>query len=178
MSFKDSKTYKNLQEAFAGESMARNKYTFYASEAKKAGYEQISAIFTETADNEKEHAKRAARFMGDMIGDTAFNLEHAAAGENYEWTSMYPEFEKVAREEGYDEIAEFFHEVAEVEEAHEKRYLALLKRVREGTVFTREAPILWKCRNCGYVHQGASAPEECPACAHPQAHFEEMCQNY
>jgi len=178
MDFKESKTYANLKEAFAGESMARNKYTFFASVARKAGYQQISNIFTETADNEMEHAKRIAKFLGDIIGDTAENLEAAAAGENYEWTQMYPEFEKVAREEGFEEIAEFFHEVAEVEEEHDNRYKALLKRVQDGTTFSREEKVRWKCGNCGYVHTGTEPPELCPACAHAQGYFEVNCENY
>ena len=178
MDFKESKTYANLKEAFAGESMARNKYTFFASVARKAGYQQISNIFTETADNEMEHAKRIAKFLGDIIGDTAENLAAAAAGENYEWTQMYPEFEKVAREEGFDEIATFFHEVAEVEEEHDKRYAALLKRVKEDTTFTREEKVRWKCNNCGYVHAGTEPPELCPACLHTRGYFEVKCENY
>ena len=142
MKLKGSKTEKNLLEAFAGESMARNKYTYFASEAKKAGYQQIAGIFLETADHEKEHAKRIARYLG-LIGNTSENLADAAAGENYEWSEMYKNFEIVAREEGFTEIADFFHEVAEVEEEHEKRYLALLERVKDGTVFTRENSIRW-----------------------------------
>ena len=177
MNIKGSKTEKNLWTAFAGESQARNKYWFYASEAKKAGFEQIAGIFLETAENEMEHAKRIARFLG-IIGNTADNLKDAAAGENYEWTEMYKEFEVVAREEGFDEIADFFHEVAEVEEEHEKRYLALLKRVAEGTVFTRPEPIKWHCRICGYVHTGTEPPHVCPACAHPRAYFQEKAENY
>ena len=178
MDFKKSKTYENLRAAFAGESMARNKYTFFASVARGAGFQQIAAIFEETADNEKEHAKRAARFLGDVIGDTAENLAAAMGGENHEHTSMYPGFEQTARQEGYDEIADFFHEVAEVEEAHEKRFAALLERVKAGTVFSRPEPARWKCRNCGYVHAGAEAPEQCPACLHPRAYFEVLCENY
>ena len=178
MDLKKSKTYQNLQAAFAGESMARNKYTFFASEAKKAGYEQIAAIFLETADNEKEHAKRAARLMGDIIGDTEANLKAAIAGENHEWTSMYLEFEKTARAEGFDEIAHFFHEVAEVEEEHDKRYAALLKRLQAGALFKRETEVRWHCRNCGYVHTGKEAPEMCPCCLHPRAYFEELATNY
>ena len=177
MNFKGSKTEQNLMTAFAGESQARNKYTYFASEAKKSGYEQIAGIFLETADHEKEHAKRIARFLG-IIGNTAENLKDAAAGENYEWTDMYKNFEIVAREEGFIDIADFFREVGEVEEEHEKRYLALLKRVEEGTVFKRSTSIRWQCRNCGYVHEGIEAPDVCPACLHPKAYYEEMPENY
>lgn len=172
-----SKTEENLKAAFAGESQARNKYTYFASMARKEGYEQISGIFLETADNEKEHAKRIFDFLRG-IGDTKANLRVAAEGENYEWTKMYPEFEKIAREEGFKEIAEFFKEVAEVEEQHEKRYLVLLKNVSEGKVFRKDRPVKWKCRNCGYVHEGTSAPEVCPACKHPQSFYELLCENY
>lgn len=177
MALKGSKTEKNLWEAFAGESQARNKYMFFAQEAKKEGYQQIAGIFETTANDERAHAKRAYRFLEEM-GDTAANLEIAADGENYEWTSMYAEFEKDAREEGFDEIADFFHEVAEVEEEHEKRFRALLKRVKDGTVFTRDEPVKWHCRNCGYIHTGAEAPEECPACVHPRSFYEVYCENY
>lgn len=177
MNIKGSQTEKNLWTAFAGESQARNKYWMYASEAKKAGYEQIAGIFMETAENELEHAKRIARFLG-IVGNTAHNLKDAAAGEHYEWSEMYKSFEEVARKEGFDEIADFFHEVAEVEEEHEKRYLALLKRVEEGTVFTRPEPIRWQCRNCGYVYEGTEPPQVCPACAHPRAYFQEKPENY
>jgi rubrerythrin len=177
MELKGTKTEKNILEAFAGESQARNKYTYFASQAKKEGYEQIAAIFTETADNEKEHAKMMAKFVG-MIGDTASNLKEAAAGENYEWTDMYKKFEKEAREEGFNEIADIFEEIGEVEEEHEKRYLALLKRVQSGTVFKRDEPINWQCRNCGYIHNGKEAPKECPACLHPQAHYQPMMTNF
>jgi len=178
MELKNSKTYANLQAAFAGESMARNKYTFFASVAKNAGYEQIAAIFLDNAENEKEHAKRAARLMGDVIGDTKANLMASIAGENHEWTSMYPEFERVAREEGFTEIADFFHEVGEIEEWHNKRFSALLARLEAGTIFTREQPTRWHCRNCGYIHEGLEAPEKCPCCLHPRAYFEEMANNY
>ncbi len=177
MELKGSKTEKNLEAAFAGESQARNKYTYFASVAKKEGFEQIAAIFLETAENEREHAKREFDFL-QGIGDTAANLEAAAGGEHYEWTEMYPEFERVAREEGFNAIAVFFHEVAEVEEEHEKRYQALLKNVREGTVFKRDKVYRWKCRNCGYVHEGTEAPKVCPACIHPQSHFELIAENY
>jgi len=174
---KGSKTEENLKKAFAGESQARNKYTYFASVARREGYEQIAAIFEETADNEKEHAKMALKFL-EGIGDTEKNLEEAIKGENYEWTTMYREFEEVAREEGFDEIAAFFKEVAEVEEAHEKRYRALLENLHNGEVFKKEKPVKWKCRNCGYIHEGTEAPEVCPACKHPQAYYELLCENY
>ncbi len=177
MDLKGTKTEKNLWAAFAGESQARNKYEFFAKQARKDGFQQISGIFEETASDEKEHAKRAYRYL-DELGDTEKNLEMAAEGENYEWTSMYKQFAEQAHEEGFEEIAEFFEEVAEVEEEHEKRYRALLKRVVEGTVFTREEPIRWHCRNCGYIHTGTEPPEECPACVHPKSFFEEFCENY
>lgn len=178
MELKGSKTEKNLWEAFAGESQARNKYTFYASVAQKEGYEQIAGLFLETADNEKEHAKRIYRFLGG-IGNTAANLIDAAAGERYEWTEMYRQFEKEAREEGFNEIADFFREVAEVEEEHEKRYQALLQRVQNGTMFKADDENQkWKCRNCGYVHTGKEPPEICPACAHPQSFYERLAENY
>jgi len=177
MELKGSKTEQNLWTAFAGESQARNKYTYFAQVAKEAGYEQIAAIFIETAENEREHAKREFEFLKG-IGDTAENLQAAADGENYEWTDMYAGFEKTAREEGFDEIADFFREVAEVEEEHEKRYLALLKNVKEGKVFKKDKVVRWKCRNCGYVHEGPEAPETCPACAFPQSYYEVMVENY
>ncbi len=177
MKLKGTQTEKNLLEAFAGESQARNKYTYFASVAKREGYEQIAAIFTETADNEKEHAKVWAKLLG-LIGDTKKNLEEAANGENYEWTSMYKEFAETADKEGFAEIAELFREVAEVEEAHEKRYRKLLERIESGTVFTRKEPIKWHCRNCGYIHEGTQAPEVCPACAHPKKFYQPLCENY
>ena len=177
MELKGSQTEKNLWAAFAGESQARNKYTYYASIAKKEGYEQIAAIFLETADNEKEHAKREFKFLGEL-GSTADNLKAAATGEHYEWTEMYPEFERVAREEGFTEIADVFKEISEVEEEHEKRYLSLLKNIEEGKVFKRDKVVRWKCRNCGYIHEGTEAPEICPACAHPQSYYELMVENY
>jgi rubrerythrin len=177
MSLKGSKTEKNLWEAFAGESQARNKYTYWASTAKSEGYEQIAGIFLETADNEKEHAKMAFKFLNG-IGCTKDNLKKAAEGEHYEWTEMYKEFEKVAREEGFEEIADFFEEVGEVEEEHEKRYLKLLERLETGMTFKRETEIKWHCRNCGYVHTGKEAPEKCPACYHPQAHYQPKPDNY
>lgn len=177
MELKGSKTEQNLQAAFAGESQARNKYTYFASVAKKEGYEQISAIFTETAGNEKEHAEVEFKFLKG-IGNTIENLKAAASGENYEWTEMYPEFEKAAREEGFAEIADFFKEVAEVEAEHEKRYLALLKNVEESKVFKKDETIKWKCRNCGYIHEGNEAPETCPVCDHPQSYYEVLAENY
>ncbi|AQS60587.1 rubrerythrin family protein [Desulforamulus ferrireducens] len=177
MNLKGTRTEQNLKEAFSGESQARNKYTYWASVAKREGYEQIAAIFLETADNEKEHAKRLFKFLNG-ITDTKTHLKEAAAGENYEYTNMYVEFEKVAREEGFDEIADVFREIGEVEEEHEKRFLALLKNIEEGKVFKRDEEVKWKCRNCGYVHKGKEAPHICPACAHPQAHYELLCENY
>lgn len=177
MNLKGSKTEQNLKAAFAGESQARNKYTYFAAVAKQEGFEQIAAIFLETADNEKEHAKVLAKYLG-ITGDTASNLKQAAEGENYEWTQMYKDFEKTAREEGFNEIADFFKEVAEVEEQHEKRFKALLKRVEEGSVFKRVTAIKWHCRNCGYVHEGTEPPEVCPACKHPKAFYEPLSENY
>ena len=177
MELKGSKTEKNLQAAFAGESQARNKYSYFASVAKKEGLEQIAGIFLETADNEKEHAKKEFDFLGGA-GDTRANLKAAAEGENYEHTSMYPEFKRVAQEEGFVEIASFFQEVAEVEEEHEKRYLALLKNMDQKKVFKKDKVIRWKCRNCGYIHEGTEAPEICPACSHPQSYYEVMAENY
>ena len=175
--FKGSQTEKNLMAAFAGESQARNKYTFYAKIAQKEGYEQISKLFLETADNERAHAKQIFKYLGGL-GDTMENLKDAADGENYEWTTMYKEFEEVARKEGFTEIADWFHEVAEVEEEHEKRYLKLLENVKEGKVFKRDQPVEWRCLNCGYVHTGTEAPETCPACFHPQSWYEVHAQNY
>ena len=177
MELKGSKTEKNLLAAFAGESQARNKYSYFASAAKKEGFEQIAGIFLETADNEKEHAERVFSFLKG-IGDTKANLKTATGGEYHEWTSMYPEFESVAREEGFTQIADFFREVAEVEEQHEKRYNALLKNLEEGKVFQKDEVVKWKCRNCGYVHEGKEAPKVCPACAHPQSYYELLCENY
>ena len=177
MELNGSKTEKNLEAAFAGESQARNKYTYFATVAEADGFQQIAAIFLETADNEREHAKREFDFLNG-IGETDDNLKTAAAGEHYEWSEMYPEFEKVAREEGFTEIADFFKEVAEVEEQHEKRYLTLLKNVQEGKVFKRDKVVRWKCRNCGYVHQGTEAPERCPACDFPQSYYELITEIY
>ena len=177
MELKGSKTEQNLLAAFAGESQARNKYTYFAAVAKEEGFEQIAGIFLETAENEREHAKREFDFLKG-IGNTKANLKAAAEGENYEHTQMYPEFERVAREEGFSEIADFFKEVGEVEEEHEKRYLALLKNLEGGKVFKKDKVVRWKCRNCGYVHEGTEAPEECPACGFPQSYYELMAENY
>jgi len=177
MNLKGSKTEKNLWAAFAGESEARNKYTFFSSVAKREGFEQIAAIFQETADNEKEHAKMALKFLNG-IGDTRANLEAAAGGEHYEWTSMYKEFEQTAKEEGFSEIASFFAHVAAVEAEHEKRYRSLLENLDEGRVFKRPESVKWHCRNCGHIHTGNEAPEQCPTCRHPRAFFELYCENY
>lgn len=174
---KGTQTEKNLMAAFAGESQARNKYTFYAQVAKKEGYEQISKLFLETADNERAHAKQIFKYLGG-IGDTIQNLQDAADGENYEWTTMYKEFREMAIKEGFQEIADWFQEVAEVEEEHEARYLKLLKNVKEGKVFKREEEVEWRCLNCGYVHTGTEAPELCPACFHPQSWYEIHAENY
>lgn len=179
MNLKGSQTEKNLWEAFAGESQARNKYTYFASQADKEGYKQIAAIFIEAAENEKEHAKRLYKFlMGGAIPATTENLLDAANGENEEHTSMYPGFEKIAREEGFEEIANIFKEIAEVEEEHEKRFRKLLQNIEDGTVFKKDKVVKWKCRNCGYVHEGTEAPEICPACDHPQSYYEVMAENY
>lgn len=174
---KGSRTEQNLLAAFAGESQARNKYTYFASVAKKEGFEQIAEIFLETAENEKEHAKMCAKFL-NMIGTTEDNLKAAISGENYEWTQMYRDFEKIAREEGFDEIAEFFKKVAEVEEHHEKRYKKLLENLKNDEVFKKKEEVLWKCRNCGYIHKGMEAPEICPTCKHPRAYYELLAENY
>ena len=183
-------TGKNILRAIAGESMARNKYTYFASQAKKDGFEQISAIFLETADNEKEHAKRLMKLLKDdtkssllefdfpIIGTTSENLKVAAAGENWEHTTMYPEFAETAKSEGEHEAATVFTEIAEVEVEHEKRYLKLMENISKGEVFKRNSSVKWKCRNCGYIHEGAEAPDICPACAHPQAYYEILCENY
>lgn len=179
MELKDSKTYQNLATAFAGESQARVKYEYYSSQAKKDGYEQIAAIFAETSANEKEHAKLWYKHMaGGKVGPTTENLKLAASGENYEWTEMYAEFAKTAREEGFEAIACQMEGVAAIEKQHEERYLALLKNIEAATVFTRIGEQVWICRNCGHVHTGASAPEICPVCAHPQAYFELKANNY
>ena len=190
MGLKGSKTEKNLLTAFAGESQARNRYTYAAGKARKEGFVQIAQIFEETANQEKEHAKRLFKFLeggeveiqaafpAGVIGTTAENLKGAAAGENYEWTDMYPGFAKVAREEGLDAIAMVFDSIAIAEKQHEKRYLGLLANVEAGTVFKKSAPVVWRCMNCGYLHEGTEAPASCPACAHPQAHFELLAENW
>jgi rubrerythrin len=171
------KTQKNLETAFAGESMARNKYTYFASVARKAGYEQIATLFEETANNEKEHAKLWAKQLG-LIGEVAANLKAAAEGESYENTTMYPTMEKEALEEGHGEVARLFKEVAEVERAHEKRYRKLLENIEKGEVFKKPEIKRWKCANCGHIHEGLEAPSPCPACNHPQAFFELLAENY
>ena len=178
MELKGTKTEKNLMEAFAGESMARSKYTFFASKAKKDGYVQIAKIFEETAANEKEHAKIWFKLLNGGIDDTAANLKAAAEGENYEWTDMYKRMAEEAREEGFEELAIKFEFVGKVEAAHEKRYLKLLDSLKNDKTFKGDAPLGWKCRNCGYVHEGPEAPEVCPTCAHPKAYFERKVENY
>ena len=190
MKLRGSQTEQHLLKAFAGESQARNRYAFFASQAVKEGCEQIAAIFTETADNEKEHAKRFFKFLegGDVeitaaypagrIGTTAENLMAAASGEREEWGVIYPNFAETARKERFEEIAKVFEEIAEVEGHHEARYLKLLKNVQEGMVFKRDTEVAWKCRNCGYIHKGKEAPRVCPACAHPQAYYELFVENY
>ena len=175
--YKGTKTEKNLEAAFAGESQARNKYTYFASVAKKEGYEQIAEIFQKTADNEKEHAKMWFKELNG-IGSTAENLETAANGENYEWTDMYEEFARVAKEEGFDELAEKFLGVAKIEKRHEERYRALLKNVETKQVFEKSEVKVWECRNCGHIVVGTKAPDVCPVCAHPQAYFEVSNNNY
>ena len=176
---KGTKTEKNLMEAFAGESQARNKYTYFASKAKKEGYEQIAALFLETANNEKEHAKMWFKLLnGGSIGDTAANLADAAAGENYEWTDMYDRMAKEAKEEGFDHIAYLFEEVGKIEKEHEARYKKLLENVQEGLVFSKDGDTIWQCANCGHICIGKKAPEVCPVCAHPQAYFQVLAQNY
>lgn len=187
---KGSQTEKNIITAFAGESQARNRYTYFASQAKKDGYVQVSAIFEETANQEKEHAKRLFKFLegGDVelsatfpagvIGSTPQNLKDAAAGENHEHTEMYPGFAQIARKEGFDNIAEVMEAIAVAEKQHEKRYLALAANIEAGRVFKRTEKVVWRCRNCGYLHEGTEASIECPACTHPQAHFELLGENY
>jgi len=190
MEMKGSKTEKNLLTAFAGESQARNRYTYFASKAKKDGYVQISSIFEETANQEKEHAKRLFKFLeggeveiqagfpAGVIGSTVENLKDSADGEHYEHTEMYPEFAKVARDEGFAEIADVFERIAVAEKQHEKRYRDLAANIEAGRVFKRDSPVVWRCRNCGYLHEGTDAPGVCPACAHPQAHFELLGENW
>ena len=179
MELKGSKTEKNLWEAFAGESQARNKYTYYASKAKKDGYEQIAELFTRTADNEKEHAKMWFKLLhGGAVPSTLENLKDAAAGENYEWTDMYKNFAQTAREEGFEEIAVMFEGVAKIEAEHEARYNALLENVQNKKCFVKQEVKVWECRNCGHKHVGKSAPEMCPVCSHPQAYFELESKNY
>ena len=190
MELKGSETEKNLLKSFSGESQARNRYTFFASKAKKQGFEQISAIFKETADNEKEHAEIffkylqggpleiTATYPAGKIGTTEENLLAAAEGENEEWTSLYPEFEKTARKEGFDKIADSYKEIAEVEEQHEKRYRKLLENVKNNEVFKKDKIVKWKCRNCGYIHEGVEAPDKCPACNHAKAYYEVHVENY
>ena len=177
MELKGSKTEKNLMEAFAGESQARNKYTYFASVAKKEGYQQISAIFEETANNEKEHAKMWFKALGEL-GNTAKNLAAAAEGENYEWTDMYDKFAKEAEEEGFTDLAFKFREVAKIEKAQEERYRALLKNIEMQQVFEKTEETMWECRNCGHLVMGKKAPEICPVCAHPQSYFEVRKENY
>ena len=179
MKLKGSKTEANLMTAFAGESQARNKYTYYASKAKKDGYEQIAAIFEETANNEKEHAKMWFKELhGGSVPSTMENLEDAANGENYEWTEMYAEFAKTAKEEGFDRIAYLFEEVAKIEKEHEERYLTLLKNVKDDSVFHKDGDKIWVCRNCGHVYVGKDALDVCPVCKHPQSYMEQKADNY
>ncbi len=189
-SLKGTETEKNIMAAFAGESQARNRYSFFASMAKKEGYVQIAAIFQETADQEKEHAKRLFRlleggeieitgsFPAGVIGTTAENLMASASGEHYEHTEMYPSFAETARKEGFSHIAAVFEAIAVAEKQHEARYLALAENIRQGRVFRRNETVKWRCRNCGYIHEGAEAPEKCPACDHARAHFELLCENW
>ena len=179
MELKGSKTEANLLTAFSGESQARNKYTYYASQARKEGYEQIANIFMETAENEKEHAKLWFKALhGGSVPETLANLKDAAAGENYEHNTMYKEFEATARKEGFNQIADQFKLVGEVEAVHEKRYLALLENIKKGAVFKKDGVVVWKCGNCGYLHVGKEAPAVCPACKHPQSFFEVQAQNW
>jgi rubrerythrin len=190
MNLKGSRTEKNLLTAFAGESQARNRYTYFASQAKKEGYVQISSIFEETANQEKEHAKRLFKFLeggeveiqaafpAGVIGTTLENLKEAAAGENHEHTQMYPEFAVIAKEEGFNAIADVFMAIAVAEKQHEKRYNDLAANIEAGRVFKRDEEVVWRCRNCGYLHTGTEAPASCPACAHPQAHFELLGENW
>jgi len=189
-SLKGTKTEINLLTAFAGESQARNRYTYYATKAKKDGYVQIAAIFEETADQEREHAKRLFKFLeggeleitaafpAGIIGTTAENLEGSAGGENHEWTEMYPGFAEIAWDEGFDEIASAFESIAVAEKQHERRFLGLLGNIRNGTVFKKEKPVVWRCMNCGYIFEGTDAPPKCPACDHPQKYFEMIAENW
>ena len=189
-SLKGTQTEINILTAFAGESQARNRYAYFASKAKKEGYVQIFNIFQETADNEKEHAKRLFKFLeggeaeisesfpAGVIGSTAENLKASAAGENHEHTTMYPEFARIAEEEGFSEVAEAMNSIAAAEKQHERRYLGLLDNIEKGQVFKKDNVVKWRCNNCGYIHEGEEAPEECPACAHPQAHFELLGENW
>ncbi|MFP4213532.1 MAG: rubrerythrin [Desulfohalobiaceae bacterium] len=189
-SLKGTKTEQNILTAFAGESQARNRYTYFAKQAKKEGLEQVSFIFEETADQEKEHAKRLFKFLeggeaeiqatfpAGKIGSTQENLKEAAGGENYEHTEMYPGFAQTARDEGFPEVAYVMESIAVAEKFHEKRYLGLLRNIEQGTVFKKEKSVTWRCRNCGYIHEGQEAMQECPSCAHPQAHFELVCENW
>jgi rubrerythrin len=190
MDLKGSRTEKNLMGAFAGESQARNRYTYFASQAKKEGFVQISKIFEETAHQEGEHAKRlfklmtggetgiSAAFPFGTIGSTLDNLKESAAGENHEYTTMYPEFAGIAHEEGFDNIAQVFESIAVAEKQHEKRYLDLAKNIEDGQVFQKDQPVVWRCQNCGYLHEGTEAPDVCPACAHAQSHFEVLGENW
>ena len=189
-SLKGTQTEKNLLTAFSGESQARNRYTYFSAKARKEGYRQISEIFEETANQEKEHAKRLFKFLeggeveitasfpAGVIGSTLENLQAAAAGEHYEQTEMYPDFAKVAREEGFSDIADVFERIAVAERFHEKRYNGLAANIKNGKVFKKDEPTTWRCMNCGYLHEGEEAPELCPACAHPKAHFEVKCENW
>lgn len=189
-SVKGTRTEKNLLTAFAGESQARNRYTFFASAARNQGFQQICNIFTETANNEKEHAKVffgyleggdaeiTAKYPAGMVKDTRSNLEAAAAGENLEWTTIYADFARVAKEEGFDDIARSFEQISRVEKFHESRYRKLAANIANGEVFKRKAPVKWHCTNCGYVHEGTEPPKECPACKHPQAYYELLAENY
>lgn len=190
MNLKGTRTEKNLLTAFAGESQARNRYTFFAAQARKEGYEQIAAIFQETADNEKEHAERLFKFLqggevevtaafpAGVIGDTLANLKAAAAGENYEHTTMYPEFARVAEEEGFPQIAAVLRAIARAEVGHEERYRKLIENMEKGQVFKREQKVAWRCRNCGYIHEGTEPPANCPACDHPRSYYELLCECY
>lgn len=189
-SLKGTKTEKNILTAFCGESQARNRYTYFVKQAKKEGYEQVAWVFEETANQEKEHAKRLFKlleggeveitgsFPAGVIGTTSENLAEGAAGEHYEWTVMYPEFAATAREEGFDDIAVIFESIAVAEKQHEKRYLGLKKNIDEGSVFEKDSAVVWRCMNCGFIYEGKKAPAKCPACAHPQAHFEVLGENW